>query len=204
MINIQHTWQKIVEDNDQKAFDAFFNHFYPRLFSFCLQYVKLPSGAEEVISDILFNLLKNKRKLKNIERINAYLYQSVKNKSLSWLRGQKKNLNFESIEQADDYIIDESGGYDMSPIDQDISELFENAVCKLPAQRQLVYRLIREDGLYIDEVAEILNLSTRTIEKHLELAIKELCQSLRKFLQDQRQHPKIRKIFPRSFISTFF
>ena len=203
MINIQESWQKIVEENDQKAFSVFFDHYYPRLFSFCLQFVKLPSGAEEVVSDVIFNLLKDKKRLKKIEKINAYLYKSVKNKSLSWLRDQKKNLKFESIEQAEDYIIDESDNIVMLPVDQEVYKLLDSAVSKLPAQRQMVYRLVREDGLLKEEVAELLALSIRTIEKHLELAIKELCQHLREYLQDQRQHPKIRKFFPRSFISIF-
>ena len=203
MINIQESWQQIVNENDQKAFCVFFDHYYPRLFSFCLQYVKLPSGAEEVVSDVIFNLLKDRKRLKSIERINAYLYKSVKNKSLSWLRDQKKNLKLESIEQAEDYIIDESDSIVMLPVDQDVYKLLDSAVSKLPAQRQMVYRLIREDGLLKEDVAELLALSKRTIEKHLELAIKELCQHLRAYLQDQRQHPKIRKFFPRSFISIF-
>lgn len=203
MINIQHIWQKIVNENDRKAFSIFFDHYYPRLFSFCLQFVKLPSGAEEVVSDVIFNLLKEKNRLKNIEKINAYLYKSVKNKSLSWLRDQKKNLKFESIEQAEDYIIDESDSMDMLPVDQDVFKLLDSAVSKLPAQRQMVYRLVREDGLLKEEVADLLALSKRTIEKHLELAIKELCQHLKEHIQDQRQHPKIKKLFPRNFIPFF-
>lgn len=204
MTSIQDLWRKIVEENDQKAFSQFFDHFYAKLFRFSLQFVKLPSGAEEVISDVFYNLLKDKNRFKDIRRINAYLYKSVKNKSLSWLKEQKRNLNFESIEQAEDYIVDESCTNGFLPINQDIDEILERAICKLPVQRQMVYRLIREDGLFIEEVAELLNLSKRTIEKHLELAVKELCQHLKVYLEDQRQHPKIRKIFPRSFIQLFF
>ena len=203
MINIQDSWQKIVNENDQKAFSVFFDHYYPRLFSFCLQYVKLPSGAEEVVSDVIFNLLKDRKRLKNIERINSYLYSSVKNKSLSWLRDQKKNQKLESIEQAEDYIIDEPVSNSILPVDTDILELLEGVVSKLPTQRQMVYRLIREDGLLKEEAAELLALSTRTIEKHLELAIKELCHQLKAYLQDQRQHSKIRKLFPRNLLSFF-
>lgn len=204
MINIEDTWQKIVEENDQNSFSAFFDHFYPKLFRFSLQFVKLPSGAEEVVSDVIFNLLRDKERLKSISRINAYLYQSVKNKSFSWLRDQKKNQNFESIEQVEDYIIDESDSISILHKDQDIHDLLERTVIKLPTQRQMVYRLIREEGLFIEEVAELLALSKRTIEKHLELAIKELCQHLKSHLENQRQHPRIRKIFPRNFISFLF
>ena len=204
MINIQKTWHKIVADNDQKAFEVFFDYFYPKLFNFSLQYVKLPSGAEEVVSDVIYNLLKDKNRLGSIERINAYLFQAVKNKSLSWLRDQKKNLKFERIEQAEDYVLEVSDGLEMLPMDRNVYELLESAVEKLPDQRKMVYKLIREEGLLLDEVAALLSISDRTVEKHLELAIKELCHHLKGYLQDQRQHPKIRKIFPRHFIFIFF
>ena len=204
MINIQKTWHKIVADNDQKAFEVFFDYFYPKLFNFSLQYVKLPSGAEEVVSDVIYNLLKDKNRLGSIERINAYLFQAVKNKSLSWLRDQKKNLKFERIEQAEDYVLEVSDGPEMLPMDRNVYELLESAVEKLPDQRKMVYKLIREEGLLLDEVAALLSISDRTVEKHLELAIKELCHHLKGYLQDQRQHPKIRKIFPRHFIFIFF
>jgi len=204
MINIQGTWQKIVKENDQKAFSIFFDHFYPKLFTYCIQLVKLPSGAEEVVSDVIFNLLKNKSNFQNIKRISPYLYKSVKNKSLTWLRDQKRNLKLEGIEQAEDYIIEEPNDTILFPVDQDVYKLLEISINKLPAQRQLVYRLVREDGLLLDEVSELLSLSVRTIEKHLEMAIKELCLHLKVHLEDQRQNPKIRKIFPRNFLFNLF
>ncbi len=203
MINIQNTWERIVKDNDQKSFSIFFDHYYPKLFGFCLQFVKVPSGAEEVVSDVIYNLLKNKNKLADIEKINAYLYKSVKNKSFTWLRDKSKFVSFTNIEEAEDYIMDETPVNFILPVDKDLYHLLEDAVKKLPAQRQMVYKLIREDGLLIEEVAELLTISKRTIEKHLELAVKDLCAHLKVHLEDQRQHPKVRKFFPRNFISFF-
>jgi RNA polymerase sigma factor (sigma-70 family) len=203
MIEVEAIWKKICEENDQQAFGDFFDHFYPRLFNFSLQYVKIPSGAEEVVSDVMYNLLKEKDREKDIERISSYLYQSVKNKSLNWLRDHKKNENFDSIEQVEDYIIEESENLDIEPKDQEVFQLLEESINQLPTQRQMVYRLLREDRLLLDEVTELLNLSKRTIEKHLELAVKELCQQMKPYLQDQRQHPKIRKMFPRNFVFFF-
>lgn len=203
MTDIDCIWKKICEENDQQAFSDFFDHFYPRLFSFSLQYVKIPSGAEEVVSDVIYNLLKDKNRKKDIGRVNAYLFQSVKNKSLNWLRDRKKNEHFDNIEQVEDYIIEESHNPNIESHNLKAFQLLDDCISQLPAQRQMVYRLLREDGLFPDEVAEILNLSKRTVEKHLELAVKELCLQLQAYLKDQRHHPKIRKLFPRSFIFSF-
>ncbi|MCG8307745.1 MAG: sigma-70 family RNA polymerase sigma factor [Cytophagales bacterium] len=203
MTNIREVWEKVVRDNDKKAFGILFDFYYPKLFSFSVRYTKLPSGAEEVVSDVFYNILKDRYKLKNIRRIGPYLYRAVKNKSLSWLRDQEKNQTLDSIEQLEDYLIDETEEPETFAEDFETMILLDNAVGQLPAQRQTVYRLIREDGLYIEEVAELLSLSHRTVEKHLELAIKELCLTLKAYLKDQRQHPRIRKIFPRSFLFFF-
>ena len=203
MIDVDYVWTKICEENDQQSFSDFFDHFYPKLFGFSLQYVKIPSGAEEVVSDVIYKLLKDKNRKKHIDRVNAYLFQSVKNKSLNWLRDRKKKKNFESIEQIEDYVIEASGTLDIEPKDLEVFHLLEDCISQLPNQRQMVYRLLREDGLYLDEVAALLNLSKRTVEKHLELAVKDLCQQLKPYLKDQRHHPKVRKMFPRRFIFFF-
>jgi RNA polymerase sigma-70 factor (ECF subfamily) len=204
MSNLHDIWLKVVKNNDQKAFSVFFDRFYPKLFRFSLLFVKIPSAAEDVVSDVFYNLLKEKKRLKDIKRIEAYLYQAVKNKSLSWLNDQKNFSSLKNIEQPEDYIIEESDYSELFFVDREMNQILENAVSKLPVQRQMVYRLIREDGLFVEEVAELLNLSKRTIEKHLELAVKELCKNLRIYIENQRQHPKIRKIFPRNFIFSLF
>lgn len=197
MIDIGLTWKKTLFANDEQAFGAFFDYFYPKLFNLSLRYVKEPSAAEEVVSDVFYKLLKDKDKQKNIQKMSSYLFQSVKNKSLNWLRDQKKNVKTDNIEKLKDYAIGESEELNVFPGDEEIFQILEDKIQQLPTQRQMVYRLLREEGLLIGEVAELLSLSGRTVEKHLELATKGLCEELKEYLQNQRQHPRIRKMFPR-------
>ena len=44
----------------------------------------------------------------------------------------------------------------------------------MPPQRKLIYQLSREAGLSNAEIAEKLELSKKTVENHLNLALKEL------------------------------
>jgi len=55
IIDVDYVWFKIYEENNKKSFSDFFDHFYPKLFGFSFQYVKILSGAEEVVSDVIFN-----------------------------------------------------------------------------------------------------------------------------------------------------
>lgn len=44
----------------------------------------------------------------------------------------------------------------------------------MPPQRQQIFRMSRFEHMPSREIAEQLNLSVRTVDKHLELALKEL------------------------------
>ena len=198
MINIDLTWKRMCLGYDEQTFGHFFDYFYPKLLNLSLRYVKESSAAEEVVSDVFFKLLKDRDQHKDISQIKPYLYQSVKNKSLNWLRDQRKNIKMDNIEQVKDFATGEPEELIFFSGDEEIFQILEGKIQQLPTRRQMVYRLLREDGWLIGEVAESLSLSSRTVEKHLELATKELCKDLKEYLKNQRQHPKIRKIFPRA------
>jgi RNA polymerase sigma-70 factor (ECF subfamily) len=49
---------------------------------------------------------------------------------------------------------------------------------KLPPKRRMVYKMVKDDGLKIKEVAELLDLAEKTVKKHLELAIRSLKETV--------------------------
>ncbi len=187
--------EKIVKENDQKAFSMLFDHFYPKLFQFSLQFVRHPSYAEDVVSDVFLKLLKNKQRLLAIRNINYYLFRSVKNQSLTFLRDEKKNNAMKPIQEVNDYLIPDHEDPEHEMMDKEAQLSFEEAIEKLPAQRKLVFKLVREEGLNYTEVGELLDISPRTAETHMGIAVKNLCQALSDHLQEYNQHPKVRKIF---------
>jgi RNA polymerase sigma-70 factor (ECF subfamily) len=56
------------------------------------------------------------------------------------------------------------------------------AIAMLPRQCQLVFKLIKEDGMKYKEVAEILHISPRTVQTQLFRAIAKLRVALRPYL----------------------
>ena len=53
------------------------------------------------------------------------------------------------------------------------------AVISLPPKCQLIFKLISEDGLKYKEVAELLNLSLKTVENQMTIALKKITESIR-------------------------
>ena len=54
----------------------------------------------------------------------------------------------------------------------------KNIIETLPPQRRTIFKMSRIDHMTNTEIAVKLNLSVRTVEKHLELALKDLRSSM--------------------------
>ena len=60
----------------------------------------------------------------------------------------------------------------------ELLELANKTIEKLSPKRKIVYKLSRQEGLKIKEIASKLNISTRTAENHLAQAVKFLKEEL--------------------------
>lgn len=69
-----------------------------------------------------------------------------------------------------------------SPLDdlvaKDMQLLIDMVVEGMPSQRKIIYKLSREEGLSNAEIAEKLQISKKTVENHLTLALRELRKAL--------------------------
>ena len=60
----------------------------------------------------------------------------------------------------------------------ELNALLMQGISKMPPQRQLIFRMSRYEHLSNREIAERLGLSVRTVDKHIELALKDLHSTL--------------------------
>jgi RNA polymerase sigma-70 factor (ECF subfamily) len=64
-------------------------------------------------------------------------------------------------------------------ITAEMQKRIRSAIQTLPPKCRLIFKLIREDGLKYKEVAELLNLSLKTIENQMTIAIKKISEAIR-------------------------
>jgi RNA polymerase sigma-70 factor (family 1) len=168
---------------DKKAFDELFRGKYDLLCKFALSYVKQAEIAEEIVSELFVKLWLKRSGLDQISNPKVYLYVSVKNASLNALRksGKTEMVN-----------LDEQSAHELAtPVQYSPETMLENkqlqakldqAIANLPAQRQLIFAMVKQDGLKCREVAEILNLSVRTVEGQVYKAIRTIADELTAYL----------------------
>lgn len=165
--------ENIREKDDESSFEKLFQLYYPRLLHFSTQFVHSPEAAEELVSDVFTRLWVNRKSTDQIHNPETYLFISVKNASLNYLK-QFSRYRVTDLEQAggNQFINthDPARETERRELFYKLTETIES----LPLKSRLVFKLIKEDGLKYKDVAEILDISPRTVETHLVRAIKKL------------------------------
>lgn len=170
-----------IQSGDRTAFDELFNMYYQRLVTFAKQYTKQHESAEEIACELFVKLWLKRDTLSSVLSPEVYLYVSVKNACLNFIRSNKKRVTLFVEEEKHAYNEKASGNYSTIE-DKELLKLLDAAVASLPEQRRLIFKLIKEDGLKTAAVAQILGLSKRTVENQLYKAVKTLAEAISDYL----------------------
>ena len=171
-----------ISRNEKSAFDQFFNRFYTKLTQFAFLYVKNYQAAEDIVADFFFNFLRNKKNVAKIQHVESYLYKSIKYQCFKHI--QKSSFNCYLSEIADDshYFVNH-GSPETAYLHDEFEIFISNVIESLPPKRKAIFKMIKYDGLKYQQAADIFEVSLKTIESHMGLAIKELRANLSKYNQ---------------------
>ncbi len=170
--NIQELQKCIALYDDQLAYKQLFALFYKSLHQFATSFVRSPEVAEEVVSDVFIKIWKKRAGLIRIHNLKLYLFISTKNGALNYLRAQKKIFL-----QPEQYLVQLQSIYfnpEKLMLTAEMMNRVQKAVNDLPPRCQLIFKLIKEDGLKYREVADLLHLSIKTVENQMAIAIKKI------------------------------
>lgn len=175
--DIQDLIKLVALNGDLPAFKKLYFYYYKRLFDLAKFYVKAAEGAEEIVDDTFVSLWERRSQLLQINNFTSYLYKATKNKSLNYIAKQQGHL-LESIDDSHFDILDTSLNMQDQLIMNDLKQLVDAAIQTLPDQCRLIFKLVKEDDMAHKEVAELLNISVRTVEYHMSIAVKKLGEAL--------------------------
>ena len=184
-LSLTEIFRRLSENPDRALYNYFFNKYYPKLFWFALIYVKQHSLAEEIVSDVMLNIFKKRQKLSESENIEGYIFISVKNQSLKYLRRQKRRIFVDNIENEDCLEFTSNESPEFEYISNEFYMILRDAVEALPPKRKKVFRMIKEEGLKYQEVATLLDVSIKTIETHMGLALKAVHECVEAYRESE-------------------
>jgi RNA polymerase sigma-70 factor (ECF subfamily) len=162
---------KRLSDGDQSAFRIVFEHYYPRVSEFVRRIVKSESLAEDITQDIFVKIWE-RREIFGVEvsSFSKYIYVMSRNAAINALRHSDRitPLAEDAIFSADNHSIEE----DYYAREKEL--IIRLTVCRMPEQRRKIFEMSRYMGMDNQTIAHTLNISKKTVENHLTLALKTL------------------------------
>jgi RNA polymerase sigma-70 factor (family 1) len=162
---------------EEPAFRYMFNTYYQILVNFAYRYLNDLDESRNIVQDVFVMLYEKREEIKIHTSLKAHLFQSVRNRSLNFIKREKMQRNHH------DRILRENDEHDISREDSVIHELegrIAQVVNILPTQCQRIYLLSRQEGIPNADIAEQLSISKRTVETQISKALKKIREDLSK------------------------
>lgn len=171
-------WRSICFNDDVKAFESFYYLLYDALVRFSMMYIHQREAAEEIVTDVFVKSWLNRSNLRDLERPDTYLFVAVKNQSLNYIK-KYSSVHIVSLDYENDVNLIDTANPQFQLEKKELHFQLDQAINSLPQQCRIIFKLIKEDGLKYKEVAEILNISPRTVQTQLFRAMHKLSVSLK-------------------------
>jgi RNA polymerase sigma-70 factor (ECF subfamily) len=163
-------------------FDYLFRKYHQRLLLYTMKFIASESDALDIVQNVFIAIWENEKYRENEEQVKAYLFTSIKNSCLNYLKHQQIVKNFEhdaALHISEMEAIHYQSG-EMSLIEKENLEQIDSAIDSLSAIYREVIVLSRLDGFKNSEIAEKLNLPLRTVETRIFRALTALKEKLSK------------------------
>lgn len=157
-------------------FEQLFEQWNRKIYNYTLVKTKSVFIAEEVVQRVLIKLWNN-LKNKNIEiNIEAQIFCLTKSTIIDVLKieNRRKHHSLESSKTQRQY---QETPFDIYNI-KELQAAIDNQIFKMPKIRRQVFMLSRKEQLSYREISKKLDITVKTVENHINLALKQLRKNL--------------------------
>lgn len=198
-IDAEKLLKQLIEGNES-AFRLLFDTYSRRLFHLAYAYLHSKELAEEAVLDVFTTIWNKRDSLSVIKDIERYLYISVKNQALHYIRRNYIKEN-DSLDLYEIELLPEDNTPEKTLIDHEYQSLIQDAINSLPPKCKEVFRLVLADKLKNREIADLLDISEKTVNQHIALAYKRISAYVNKQYSDKDERKTLTRmiLFSMSF-----
>ena len=180
-----------MQRGDLKAYGVLFRRYYPMLCAYATKFVEL-KDAEEVVQDVMLWLWENRETQTFETSLSQYLFKTVYHRAINLIVRHQSQLRadtlfYENMQE----MLQDTDFYQLEELQKRIRE----AVDALPPTYREAFVMHRFDNKSYKEIAEILQVSPKTVDYRIQQALKQLRITLKDYL------PLILLLLPGDFLS---
>ena len=163
---------QLLANNDHEAFEQLYERHWFYLYQSAFYLLRNSSASKDVVQDVFLWVWENRSSLQ-ISNVKAYLKAAVRFKVANFIRsGNIRESFFDKLSGASLHGQAPSG--DEFAEVRELQQIIHDAILQLPERCQEIYRLSKEEGMSNREIAERLDVSIKTVEAQMTIALKRL------------------------------
>jgi len=173
----------VIHCTGQYDFEQLFRRYYPILCGIAFGYIRDNVVVEEIASDVFVRYWNNRSTIVIRTSIKDYLFKSVKNACIDYMRTEKKHRR-ETLHIDDQTVVCNTlADLGENPLEYLIRSETEQRILKaideLPERYRMTFILNRLDNMNYDEVAEMMGITKNTVKSNLREALALLREKLK-------------------------
>lgn len=162
-----------VKNSDQRAFNKLFDLCWEPMFGYAASLIQDETVAQDLQQEVWIDYWKRRENIQT-DNIKAYLYKAIRFKCYNYLRDNK--IPTSHLEVAETIGIQPTISAKNDAID--LSIRIDKILSTLPQRCQEIFILSRMNDLSNKEISEDLNISQRTVENQISIALRKLKKDL--------------------------
>ncbi len=168
---------EIINKKSQKAFEALVNKYQPLVVKTCLGFVTSYADAEDIAQDVFIEVYQSLSDFRSEAKLSTWLYRIAVNKSLNYVRKEKRSRMIRSIEGFFSFngeinesmdIEDKSVEHPDTKIERAESKvMLKKSINSLPENQRIAFVLSKYQDLSYKEIAEVMDVTLSSVESLL-------------------------------------
>lgn len=163
-----------LREGDSVAFKTLFDSSYQQLVFFASRFTGDMQEAEDIVMDVFARFWQKKEQVITIGNLSSFLFASVKNKSLDYLRKQARDPELTSSMPDNLSVSDQDLMYAAEEVyTLLLQQIYEN-IEHLPPQCKKIFKLLYLENKTTQEVADMLGQSVQSVRNQKTIALNQL------------------------------
>lgn len=167
-----------LKNGQEQAFKLLYKTYSAKIFYFSLKYLHSKEESEGIVQEVFTRIWEKKSQLDPHKPFGALLFTITKN--LIFNKHRKKLNERAYVEYLKEYLDEIYDKTENEILINDLKNIIDKYIAKLPPKRREIYLLSREEGLSYREIAEKMEISEKTVEAQMSHALKFLRNILNK------------------------
>ena len=170
-------WSRDLRASNRSAFTELFEALHEALLRYAWRLTHDEQAAQDVVQEAFLKLWRVRATLDPNRSLKALLYTMVRNLAFNHNRSQKQGLSVVPLDEAPEATTEAEA--EAAADAQMLALQLKRWVAAMPDRRREAFMLSRYAGLSHDEIATVMNLTPRTVNTHIVLALQYLRTCLR-------------------------